>query len=135
MAHRLALSDIHPAVEAAVNDADVEGFVALYAPDAAMVLADGSTVTGREAIREVVSQLLAMNGRMTVTTRYIIETGDLAILSNTWTFTAGDESMSAITAEVAQRQPDGGWLYVVDHPYASLTADAGTEAAATPAEV
>jgi hypothetical protein len=26
--------------------------------------------------------------------------------------------MSAITAEVARRQPDGGWLYVIDNPYA-----------------
>jgi ketosteroid isomerase-like protein len=55
---------------------------------------------------------------MTVTTRYVIEAGDLAILSNEWTLTAGGESMSAITAEVARRQPDGGWLYVIDNPYA-----------------
>jgi hypothetical protein len=34
--------------------------------------------------------------------------------------TVGDESLSAITAEVARREPDGSWLYVVDSPYASL---------------
>lgn len=33
--------------------------------------------------------------------------------------------MSAITAEMARRQPEGGWLYVIDlyvidHPFASL---------------
>jgi hypothetical protein len=69
---------------------------------------------------------------MTVTTRYVIEAGDLAILSNEWTFIAGDESMSWITAEVAQRQPDGGWLYVIDNPYASPAADAATEAPRVP---
>ncbi len=51
MAHGLALKDIHPAVERAVNNEDVEGFLALYAPDACMVLPDGSTITGHEAIR------------------------------------------------------------------------------------
>ena len=133
MAHGLALKDIHPAVERTVNNEDVEGFVGLYAPDAYMVLPDGSTITGHDAIREVATQVCAMKGRMTVTTRYVIEAGDLAILSNEWTLDAGGESMSAITAEVAQRQPDGGWLYIIDNPYASLAADAETEAPAVPA--
>ena len=133
MAHGLALEDIHPAVETTVNNADVQGFLALYAPDACMVLPDGSTITGHDAIQEQATQLFALNGRMTVTTRYVIEAGDLAILSNEWTLTAGGESMSAITAEVAQRQADGGWLYVIDNPYASPVADAEAEAPAVPA--
>jgi uncharacterized protein (TIGR02246 family) len=128
MATGLALQDIHPTVERMVNTGDVEGFVALYAADASMVLPDGSTVTGREAIREVATQVVAMQGRMTVSTRYVIEAGDLAILSNEWTLTAGGESLSAITAEVARRQPDGGWLYVIDNPYAGPAS--GAEAAA-----
>ena len=132
MAPVLALKDIHPAVERTVNNEDVEGFLALYAPDACMVLPDGSTITGHEAIRELATQLVAMKGRMKVRTRYVIEAGDLAILSNEWTLTTASESMSAITAEVAQRQPDGGWLYVIDNPYAGPTADAETEAPATP---
>ena len=133
MAQGLALEDIHPAVERTVNNEDVDGFVALYAANAHMVLPDGSTITGHEAIREVAAQVCAMKGRMSVTTRYVIEAGDLAILSNEWTLTAGGESMSAITAEVAQRQPDGGWLYIIDNPYAGPAGDAGTEAPAFPA--
>ena len=128
MASGLALQDIHPTVERTVDTGDVEGLVTLYAADASMVLPDGSTVTGREAIREVATQVVAMQGRMTVSTRYVIEAGDLAILSNEWTLTAGGESLSAITAEVARRQPDGGWLYVIDNPYAGPAS--GAEAAA-----
>ena len=116
----VALADIHPSVEAGVNNQDLDGLVALYAPDAAMVLPDGSTVTGTEAIREQWAGLLAMKGRMTLRSRYAIEAGDLAILSNEWTFTAGELTMGATTAEVARRQADGGWLYVIDHPFAGL---------------
>jgi uncharacterized protein (TIGR02246 family) len=133
MAHGLALDAIHPAVETTFNNADVEGFLALYAPDARMVLPDGSTITGHEAIREQARELFAMQGHMTITTRYAIEAGDLAILSNEWTVTAGDQSMSGITAEVAQRQADGGWLYVIDNPYAGPAAVAPTELPAVPA--
>ena len=120
MVRGVALSDIHPSVEAGVNNQDLDGLMALYAPDATMVLPDGSTVTGTEAIREQWAGLLAMEGRMTLRSRYAIEAGDLAILSNEWTFTAGDQTMGATTAEVARRQADGGWLYVIDHPFAGL---------------
>ncbi len=120
MAGGVALADIHPAVEAGVNDQDLDGLMALYAPDARMVLPNGSTVSGTEAVREQWAGLLAMNGRMSLHTRYAIEAGDLAILSNEWTFTADGQTMGATTAEVARRQADGGWLYVIDHPYAGL---------------
>ncbi|MGY1660627.1 YybH family protein [Geodermatophilus sp. SYSU D00705] len=123
MTHGVALAEIHPALEARHNDQDLEGLLALYAPDAALVELDGSTATGPEAIRAAWAGILEMKGRMTVRSRYAIEAGDLAILSNEWTLTVGDQSMSAITAEVARRQPDGSWLYVVDHPFASLEAE------------
>ena len=120
MVRGLALADIHPSVEAGVNNQDLYGLMALYSPDATMVLPDGSIVVGTEAIREQWAALLAMKGRMTLRSRYVIESGDLAILSNEWTFTVGDQSVGATTAEVARRQADGGWLYVIDHPYAGL---------------
>jgi len=123
MTRGVELTAIHPAVEAGVNNQDLDGLMALYAPDASMVVLDGSTATGLEAIREQWSGVLAMNGRMTVRSRFAIEAGDLAILSNEWTLTVGNETMSAVTAEVAQRQPDGGWLYLIDHPFASLEPD------------
>ena len=120
MARGTALADIHPAVEAGINDQDLDGLVALYAPDATLVLPDGSTVTGTAAIREQYAGLLEMKAHITVRSRFATEAGDLALLSNEWTLTVGDQSMSAVSAEVARREPDGSWLYVVDHPYASL---------------
>jgi uncharacterized protein (TIGR02246 family) len=120
MAGSVGPADIHPSFEAGVNNQDVEGLMALYAPDATMVLADGSTVTGTDAIREQIAGILAMNGRMTLRTRYAIEAGDLAILSGEWSITADGQTMGATTAEVARRQPDGSWAYIIDHPFASL---------------
>ena len=80
-------------------------------------------MTGTEAIREQWAGDLEVNGRMTLRSRYAIETGYLAILSNEWPLTAGDQSLSAVTAEVARRQPDGGWLYVIDHPFARMESE------------
>ena len=117
------LTAIHPAVEAGVNNHDIDGLMALYAEDASMVLVDGSIVTGLPAIREEWLGLLAMNGHITIRSRFAIAAGDLAVLSCAWTFATGGGEISAVTAEVARRQPDGGWLYVIDHPYAGSEPD------------
>jgi len=117
------LTAIHPAVEAGVNNQDIDGLMALYAEDANMVRVDGSIATGLSAIREEWSGILAMNGQITLRSRYAIAAGDLAVLSNQWTFKVGGEQISSVTAEVARRQPDGGWLYVVDHPYGGSEPD------------
>ena len=111
------LTAIHPGVEAGVNNQDIDGLMALYAEDASMVRVDGSIATGLSAIREEWSGILAMNGQITLRSRYAIAAGGIAVLSNQWTFLVGGEQISSVTAEVARRQPDGGWLYVVDHPY------------------
>ena len=111
------LTAIHPGVEAGVSNQDIDGLMALYAEDASMVRVDGSIATGLSAIREEWSGILAMNGQITLRSRYAIAAGGLAVLSNQWTFLVGGEQISSVTAEVARRQPDGGWLYVVDHPY------------------
>ena len=134
MAPGRALQDIHPAVERTVNDGDVEGFVALYAADARLIGPDGSTLTGSDEIREAMVPLFALRGRMTVTTRAVVEVGDVALLSSEWSFTGGDVHLGGIAAEVARRQPDGGWLYVVDHPYAAPATGAGATAGTASAQ-
>jgi ketosteroid isomerase-like protein len=76
------------------------------------------------AIREEWSGILAMNGHIALRSRFAIAAGDLAVLlSNEWTFEVGGEQISSVTAEVARRQPDGGWLYVIDNPYAGSEPD------------
>ncbi len=53
-----------------------------------------------------------------MTTRYAVEQGDIALLSNAWTFEMdGAPVASSVTAEVARRQPDGSWRYIIDNPY------------------
>jgi uncharacterized protein (TIGR02246 family) len=112
---------LHSQVEAAFNAGDVDGLVALYEPDARMVRDDGSVAEGLDAIREVWSGFVALGGRISMTTRYAIENDDVALLSNEWTFEGAGMTFSSTTAEVARRQPDGSWRYVVDNPFGGGT--------------
>lgn len=108
--------DIHAAVTTAFNASDLDGLTALYEPEATMIGMDGSELSGTDAIRENWAGLLAFGGQMTLTTRYAIEKGDIALLSNDYTVKVGDDSVSGSTAEVVRRQPDGTWLRLLDQP-------------------
>jgi uncharacterized protein (TIGR02246 family) len=112
------LQQMHRTFEEAFNGHDVERAMALYGPETTMTLQDGSTVHGDAAIRESLEALFGVPGQITMRTRYVIESGDMALLSGEWTMTVGEQTVSAVTAEVAQRQADGSWRYLIDNPYA-----------------
>lgn len=107
---------LHAAVADAFNRSDLDGLVALYDEGACMVAPDGTFARGHDEIRKTWAESLAMNGTIAMTTRYCIEQGDVALLSNAWRFSAGDVTFDAVSAEVAVRGAEGKWLYIVDHP-------------------
>jgi ketosteroid isomerase-like protein len=90
------------------NAGDVDGVVALYEPQAVLALPDGRLAAGPEAIREVYRELLASPPRFAGTIRPAIRNGDLALTSTT--------RLGNATVEVARRQPDGTWFWLIDQP-------------------
>ena len=111
-------ADLHTLVESAVNAGDVDALVALYETDAVMIAPDGATLRGLDQIRSVWEWGVEAGMGLAVTTTYVLETGDLALLSNHWTLTIGGEEVGqGDTAEIARRQSDGTWKYVIDNPF------------------
>lgn len=107
---------LHQQVQDAFNQGDVDGLVALYEPDAQLVRDDDGAAVGHDEIRAFWAGTVALGGRITLKTRSAFEAGDIALLSNEWTFEGEGYSFSAASAEVARRQPDGSWLYLIDNP-------------------
>lgn len=113
---------IHRLFEDAFNDGDIDNLMLLYEPDAVLVPQPGSVATGTEQVRAALQGYLALNGRITLDTKLVLSVGDLAYMSNTWSLngTGPDGSpltLGATTAEVARRQPDGTWLYLIDNAW------------------
>jgi len=110
----------------ALGRKDLEAAVSLYEPNATFVLGAGKTVTGHAAIREVLRGWLELeDARFTMgPTAFISADGDLAMLRGSWSATGKGPDGEAVTlagkdVEVVRRQPDGTWLFVIDHPYAA----------------
>jgi uncharacterized protein (TIGR02246 family) len=114
--------EIHEAFTTAFNAGDAAALLALFEPDAALAPAPGQVVTGRAAIGEVLAGFLALKGRMTIETVRVIRSGDVALLHGAWILSGTGPDGSAIemagrNAEVARRQADGSWQFVVDNPF------------------
>ena len=65
---------------------------------------------------------MALKGHITLDTKLVVTVGDLAYLANTWSLsgTGPDGTpvvLGATTAEVARRQADGTWRYVIDNAW------------------
>jgi ketosteroid isomerase-like protein len=92
------------------NAGDVEGLVALYEPGAVLAFPPGRLATGHDEIRRVYAELLADKPSFSSAGQQpVIRNGDLALTS---TRLPG----GGATVEVARRQPDGSWRWVIDQP-------------------
>jgi ketosteroid isomerase-like protein len=94
----------------------------LYEPDAALIAQPGSLANGIEQARAALQGFLALKGRITLDTKLVVTVGELAYLANTWSLTGtGPDGapvvLGATTAEVARRQADGSWRYVIDNAW------------------
>jgi uncharacterized protein (TIGR02246 family) len=119
---------IHGLFEHAFNAGDVEALLALYEPDAALVPQPGTVVEGTAAIRDALRWFLDRGGQITLDTKLVVRVGDLAYLANRWSLTGATmpdgspAELGATTAEVARRQPDGTWRYVIDNAWGDQAA-------------
>lgn len=99
---------------------DIEGLVSLYEPHAHFVPTPGTHLVGTEAIRNALQQLIDNGARLKLELREIRQVDDVALVSNTATLTGvGPEPVISTTTEILRRQPDGGWVHVVDDPFFS----------------
>jgi ketosteroid isomerase-like protein len=92
---------------------DVDGMVALFEPDAVIDCGGGQFVRGHAAIRAFYAEIVAAGRKFGKgEQRPALICGDLALTSTRLPptrLTDGD-----ITSEVARRQADGSWLWVID---------------------
>lgn len=95
-----------------LNERDAAGMAELYAPDAVMAYPPGQTTVGRDAICAVLAEFAA-HARLPVPQEESLPAlryGDLALTSTP------SKDGTGIRVQVAQRQPDGSWLRVIDRP-------------------
>ncbi|WP_022668079.1 YybH family protein [Desulfospira joergensenii] len=90
------------------NAGDVDGLVALYESDARLDCGNGEVMIGIEQIREFFIHFLAGRPQLAPSRQAP------ALCSGNLALTSSRLDNGEITAEVARRQPEGNWLWVID---------------------
>jgi uncharacterized protein (TIGR02246 family) len=113
-------AELHKLFAAAINDKDADGLLALYEPDGVAIHLDGESRTGESALRTMIDDLLKTIEHIDGETRKVHVAGDIALMSAGWSARIntpdGEGEANGTTAEVARRQPDGTWRWVIDDP-------------------
>ncbi|GGM40091.1 YybH family protein [Microbacterium saperdae] len=104
------------------NARDLDGLMALNAPDVVFVPAPGQPVTGEDAVRGALEQFLGLNLPIVMTVRHVFESDGVGLAVADWTIegAAPDGSPIALagtTADVAVHDETHGWRYAIDNPF------------------
>jgi len=93
------------------NARDAEGLAALYEQDAVLAFPPGQETVGRDAIKQVMEQMLEHAPKFTVEEALpTLRHGDIALTSTRPSDNTGGR------VQVARRQKDGSWLRILDRP-------------------
>ncbi len=114
--------DLHHLFAEALNASDLDGLTALYEGGASLIPEPDQLATGAEAVRQALSGLLAMNPTITVATHRVVRAADIALLYSSWRLRGtgvegGAVEMEGRGTEIARRQADGRWLFVISDPF------------------
>ncbi|MFM0118715.1 nuclear transport factor 2 family protein [Paraburkholderia sp. RL18-101-BIB-B] len=97
-------------------EGDLESALSVYDPDAVFLNQSRDVSKGREGLRQELAPLAAMKVRFDFQVKQVIETGDIALMHTEWTV-SGPEPMKVYAIEVARRQQDGSWRWLIGDPF------------------
>jgi ketosteroid isomerase-like protein len=97
-------------------EGDLNALQSVYDPEAVFLNQAGEVKKGAEGLREVLAPLAAAKASFDYNIRQIIQAGDIALMHTDWKV-SWPQPMSTPAIEVARRQPDGTWRWLIGDPF------------------
>ncbi|MET0555878.1 MAG: nuclear transport factor 2 family protein [Vicinamibacteria bacterium] len=105
--------DLERLLVARENAGDVDGMTALFERDAVVDIGDGTFLRGKEAIQQFFTEL-QVTGFGPEKRRFELGEQRPALVCGDLALTSTRSRNGTVTTEVARRQRDGTWLWVID---------------------
>ena len=95
---------------------DLDAVLSVFNPEAVLVNESGELTQGRDGLRQELAPFAAMQTRFAFTNKQVIQSGDIALMHTEWQVSF-PHPMSVYAIEVARRQPDGTWRWLIGDPF------------------
>ena len=118
---RSSAKQISPALAAALTAGDLDAATACFARDACLITPDATTIRGREHIRAILFQLIAMRPTTQVEQRGMLISGDVALGTETWTIRLDGLELTPFAqtsdSSAVLRRIEGAWKLQISAPW------------------
>ena len=98
-----------------MREGDLESLLTLYDREAVFLNESGEAKKGKE-LRDELSPFAATRTSFDFNRRRVIRSGDIALMHTEWNI-ASPQPMSLYAIEVARRQADGSWRWLIGDPF------------------
>lgn len=95
---------------------DLDALMSVYDPEVVFLSQAGEVKHGQEELRKELAPLAAAQSRFDYNIRQIIQSGDIALMHTDWEVSS-PQPMFTYAIEVARRQPDGTWRWLIGDPF------------------
>jgi ketosteroid isomerase-like protein len=97
-------------------EGDIDSVLSIYDPEVVFLNRARETRKGLEELREELAPFAAVKAIFDYKNTQVIQSGDIALMHTQWKVSA-PEPMSVYAIEVARRQPDGTWRWLIGDPF------------------
>ena len=98
-----------------IREGDIDSVLALFDRKAVFLNQAGETRKG-DGLREELAPLAAAKTVFDFSIKQVIKSGDIALMHTEWNVSSPQE-MSLYAIEVARRQQDGTWRWLIGDPF------------------
>jgi ketosteroid isomerase-like protein len=97
-------------------EGNLEALLSLYDPEAVFLNSSGEVKQGRQGLRGELVPLASAKAAFDFNIKQVIQSGDIALMHTQWKVSS-PQPLSVYAIEVARRQPDGTWCWLIGDPF------------------
>jgi ketosteroid isomerase-like protein len=97
-------------------EGDIDSVLSVYDPEAVFLNQSGEVKKGEEGLRQELAPFAAKKASFEFNIRQVIQSGNIALMHTEWKVSSLQQ-MSVYAIEVARRQPDGTWRWLIGDPF------------------
>jgi uncharacterized protein (TIGR02246 family) len=97
-------------------EGDIDLVLSVYDPEAVFLNQSGEVKKGRQGLRQELAPFAAVKAIFDFNIKQVIQSGDIALMHTEWKVSS-PQPMSVYAIEVARRQPDGTWRWLIGDPF------------------